>query len=65
MMKALGEDSFSFFFYGLSVYFINDYKDNFYPVISLDLNDTSYSKKTRIDGSFTSESILLANRQVL
>ena len=58
---SIGEDSFSFFFHGLSVYFINDYKDNFYPVISLDLNETGYSKKTRIDGNFTSESVLLAN----
>ena len=59
--EATGRDSFSFFFHGLSIYFINDYKDNFYPVISLDFNDTSYCKNNRTDGSFTSQSKLLAN----
>jgi hypothetical protein len=51
-----GTDVFTFFFHGLSIYFINDYKDNFYPVLCLSLKETNYGKENRIDGSFVSQS---------
>lgn len=59
--EKIGSNTFSFFFQGFGIYFINDYKDNFYPVILLDFGETNYSKETRIDGSFVSESHLAAN----
>lgn len=56
--EKIGTDSFTFFFHGLSIYFINDYKDNFYPVLCFDFNDTNYAKENRSDGSFVSQSQL-------
>ena len=59
--ETKGTDTFTFFFHGLSIFFINDYKDNFYPVLCLSLKETNYMKENRIDGSFVSQSQLDAS----
>lgn len=60
-MENNGMNTYTFFFHGLRIYFINDYGDNFYPVLWLKLRDTNYSKDIRIDGSFVSQSQLNAS----
>lgn len=57
-MEFRGKNQFNFFFSGLSVFFINDYKDNSYPVLCLTFKETNYMRENRIDGSFVSEAQL-------
>ena len=60
-MESNGTNTYNFFFHGLRIYFINDYGDNFYPVLWLKLRETNYSKDIRTDGSFVSQSQMNAS----
>lgn len=60
-IESKGKNTFNFFFHGLSIFFINDYRDNSYPVLCLSLKDTNYIKDNRVDGSFVSQSQLEAS----
>lgn len=59
-IESKGTNLFTFFFHGLSIYFINDYRDNFYPVLCLSLKETNYMRENRIEDSFVSQAQLEA-----
>jgi hypothetical protein len=59
-MENKGKNQFTFFLSGLSVFFINDYKDNSYPVLCFTFKETNYVRENRIDGSFVSQAHLEA-----
>lgn len=59
--NSQGTNNFTFFLSGLNIFFINDYKDNSYPVMSLNLMETNYERENRSDGSFVSNAQLDAS----
>ena len=59
--ETKGKDKLSFFFQGMSIYFINDYGDNSYPVLCLKLKETTYNRENLHQGSFQSQAFLDAS----
>lgn len=55
-----GESKLNFNLSGLAVSVINDYGDQFYPVIRMDINDIEYMKTNIDQTSFTSQANITA-----